>query len=635
MKNPVSASPLRSRILRIAIALMLAVGALTPAAGASAVGEPTFVNPLVPDAADPTMEYYNGNYYLVATTWDNRVVMRKAATLDGLRTTKPIVVYSDTNAGRNANMWAPELKRLNGPSGWRWYLMYTMGTAGRFDSQHLHVIESAGDDPMGPYSYKGRPIPGDQWNIDGAYLELAGSLYTVWSQFSPDGLQSNYITKMTNPWTATGSPSILSQPEAAWEKIGGAVNEGPTPLQHDGSTWVVYSASYCGTEDYQLGTLKFTGTNPLDRNSWTKSPAPVFSKANGVYGPGHNDFFTSPDGTETWNVYHANARPDGGCARERSARVQPINWNASGTPEFGQPIAAGTAVRTPSGERGPITTNVSGATWKLVSRSSGQCAVTDGSGADGAALALGSCNSSGAGWKLDATGDGYLRLVNATSGKALDAANCGTANGTSLRQWSWLANACQQWSVTASSDGWSVLTNRAAGKVADVANCGTAVGTPVRLWSALNNACQDWSLQPAGAVTLTSVASGKSIDLPGCSSADGTVLQQWEWIGSTCQRVSFIAQPDGRFELHPANSPSKCLGVQSGSTADGATVVLGACGAVAGRWRLSVEGDGTVQLIAAHSGKALDLAGCSTASGARIAQWTALGNDCQRFRIGG
>lgn len=43
---------------------------------------------------------------------------------------------------------------------------------------------------------------------------------------------------------------------------------------------------------------------------WKKYPEPVFSanKEDGVYAPGHNANFYSPDSKETWNVYHAVSR---------------------------------------------------------------------------------------------------------------------------------------------------------------------------------------------------------------------------------------------------------------------------------------------------------------------------------------
>ena len=44
----------------------------------------TFVNPLFSDGADPWMQYFNGNYYLVTTTWTSQLVMRKSPTLAGL-----------------------------------------------------------------------------------------------------------------------------------------------------------------------------------------------------------------------------------------------------------------------------------------------------------------------------------------------------------------------------------------------------------------------------------------------------------------------------------------------------------------------------------------------------------------------
>jgi GH43 family beta-xylosidase len=48
------------------------------------------------------------------------------------------------------------------------------------------------------------------------------------------------------------------------------------------------------------------------------------SEENGVYAPGHNSFFTSPDGKEDWILYHANTKP--------------------GTRLWPKPFAAGTAI---------------------------------------------------------------------------------------------------------------------------------------------------------------------------------------------------------------------------------------------------------------------------------------------------
>ena len=50
-------------------------------------------------------------------------------------------------------------------------------------------------------------------------------------------------------------------------------------------------------------------------------------------------------------------------------------------------------------------------------------------------------------WRLEATGDGWYRIVAQHSGKALDVAGCGTADGTDIRQWSSLDNSCQQFKL--------------------------------------------------------------------------------------------------------------------------------------------------------------------------------------------
>ena len=161
---------------------------------------------------------------------------------------------------------------------------------------------------------------------------------------------------MSNPWTISGSRVMISRSDYPWEKSGLNVNEGPVALQHDGRTFIIYSASYCATADYKLGMLTYTGDDPLAASSWVKDPEPVFqrSDANHVFGPGHNGFFKSPDGTEDWIVYHANSAPNDGCGSTRSTRAQRFTWNADGTPNFGVPVALGEEIAAPSGDSGIV-----------------------------------------------------------------------------------------------------------------------------------------------------------------------------------------------------------------------------------------------------------------------------------------
>jgi GH43 family beta-xylosidase len=316
----------------------------TPAAG-------TFTNPIKRNGPDPWLQYHNGYYYLATTTWNSTITMRRSTTLSGLASAADTVVFNLAGRANGCcNMWAPEFHLINN----RWYLYYVAGqnVSDYNPTQRLHVLESAGTDPMGPYTFKADL--GNDWQLDASVLTVGGNLYLMGTYGGDGAGQSNFIQRLSNPWTTSGSRVRLSSPTLSWERQTGAVNEGPEPLYHNGRIMVVYSASACWGPDYKLGLLTLTGTDPMNPAHWTKSPNPVFqrSDANGVYAPGHNGFFKSPDGTEDWIVYHANDSAGGGCDMNRSTRAQKFTWNSDGTPNFGTPARLGVTLTAPSGEPG-------------------------------------------------------------------------------------------------------------------------------------------------------------------------------------------------------------------------------------------------------------------------------------------
>ncbi|MBT2422827.1 family 43 glycosylhydrolase [Streptomyces sp. ISL-22] len=488
----------RRSLLLCALAALLALVATTQPASA-ADGRP-YTNPLKSfKGADPWLQYHDGNYYLITTTFTGILGIRKAPTLAGLATAPNVQVWSDTTSTRNTNFWAPEMHLFNG----HWYVYYSAGQSGVAccDSQRTHVLESAGTDPMGPYTYKGsltgsNLTPGG-WLIDASVLQANNKLYLVGSGFINGSTQSLVIAPMSNPYTLAGNTfTIISSPTLDWERSGSPVNEGPEPLYRGGRTFLTYSASSCQTADYKLGQLELTGSDPLNPASWTKKQTPVFqrSDANGVYGPGHNGFFTSPDGTENWIVYHANSSASGGCGNGRTTRAQEFTWNADGTPNFGTPVALGTTLPGPSGETAATPT-----AYTLVNRNSGKCLdVNGGNTADGTNIFQWTCNGgTNQKWKVEDLGDDTNRLVNVATGKVMDTAECSAADGADIRQWSWLNNKCQRYRLVLTASGDYVrIVNESTGKVADVADCGTANGTDVRQWTWLNNNCQQWKLVP-------------------------------------------------------------------------------------------------------------------------------------------
>jgi GH43 family beta-xylosidase len=320
----------------------------------SAGGNPsthTFTNPLKTQGPDPWLTYYNGYYYLATTTWTNQVTMRRSTTLGGLASASDQVVFTLTRANGAGTMWAPEFFLING----HWYLYYVAGQEPyNLGTQRIHVLESSGTDPMGPYSFKADmldPTANNTWELDPSILQLNGKLYLLGTYYN--GSQPNFIRELSNPWTAAGTRHLLSNPTYSWETVGGAVNEGAEVLQRNGKTFIVFSASHCSTPDYKLGILTYNGGDPLNASSWVKSSQPVFQRNNAaaVYGPGHNGFFKSPDGTEDWIVYHATNNSRGNCDMNRSTRAQKITWNTDGTPNLGTPVGLGVTLQAPAGEQ--------------------------------------------------------------------------------------------------------------------------------------------------------------------------------------------------------------------------------------------------------------------------------------------
>lgn len=235
----------------------------------------------------------------------------------------------------------------------QWYV-YVAADDGNNDHHHMFVLESTSGDPFGPFNLRNKLAPpSDFWAIDGTIVEFPdGKLYFIWSGWEgTDNVAQNlYIAPMSDPTVISGDRVLISKPTYDWETIGNPlVNEGPEALWHNGSLFIIYSASGSWTDDYCLGQLKWTGDDPLKETSWLKNPTPVFSKTDQVFGPGHASFVKSPDGTEDWIVYHAAKYK--GAGWNRNIRIQKFDWNKDGTPNFGKPVDPGIPLEVPSGEK--------------------------------------------------------------------------------------------------------------------------------------------------------------------------------------------------------------------------------------------------------------------------------------------
>jgi GH43 family beta-xylosidase len=318
-----------------------------------------FTGPVLGAGQDPSLVTFGRWYYFTQTSPDwTYITIRRARSIKGLAAAPKTVVWHGGDAGSPCcQWWAPELHFIGG----MWYI-YTSADNGKGNNHRLQVLQAS--DPLGPYIYKGQlTTPGNHWSIDPSPLQLPdGRLYLTWSGWPGDvnGRQDIYIARLASPWTVTGPRTRLSTPTYRWERqssgIPVKVNESPEPLVDGGRVFVTYSGSACWTPGYALGLLSASiSANLMSRSSWTKSAQPVLQSnpAAGIYGPASNGFFASPDGRQTWMVFHAVNNPHGNCLLERYVYAQQVTWSASGFPQFGgQPVPITTPLHVPSGDPG-------------------------------------------------------------------------------------------------------------------------------------------------------------------------------------------------------------------------------------------------------------------------------------------
>ncbi|KAH0268753.1 Arabinanase/levansucrase/invertase, partial [Aureobasidium melanogenum] len=315
--------------------------------GVSAVLGANYSNPLEPkDGGDPSIVWHEGYWYFTATNYRD-ISVRRATTLAGLKTALPKTVWAPSAEypSRQCNIWAPELHIVDG----QWHIYFSAGGCDDNAIQQSQVLHG-GKSPWDTFDFYGT-INAPAWSIDGTPLTINNQNYFVYSCFRNDtgeNLQSLCIAKNSDILTI-GEEHLFASPTEAWERNGQMpVNEGPFALYSKNRTFLSYSGSFCWNPSYSLGLLEYIGGDPLEQSSWVKT-GPHFSQANGMYSTGHNSFFTSPDGTETWMAYHSSPNPAGSCG-DRYANAKKIDFEADGFPILGEPIAEGTVLPGPAGE---------------------------------------------------------------------------------------------------------------------------------------------------------------------------------------------------------------------------------------------------------------------------------------------
>lgn len=341
-------------LLTVALAILGLTVAGSTAAQASTASQ--FSAPLTPGyGADPSMAYYNGNYYLLYNQGvGNQVIMRKAGSLAGLKSAANIPVYTaDANTGCCDVGFGGFLFHYSG----RWYI-YGAGDDGNVNNSQQFVLQSSGDDPLGPYSFAGTfagPGPYASGYAINPFI-ANGQLYAT-STSSGRGTYHNsiYIAKMSSPTTLSSSWSLIAAPASSgWECAAGrCIDEGSSIIIRNGVIYDLFSAGGYESPDYCVGMLTASATAVLtSASSWTKSSGCVVSRNDsaGAYGPGSMTWFTSPDSLETWVIYHVKTTSVNSDGSDRVLEAAKVTWGTG--PILPQPYAVGSFQSLPSGDPG-------------------------------------------------------------------------------------------------------------------------------------------------------------------------------------------------------------------------------------------------------------------------------------------
>ena len=153
----------------------------------------------------------------------------------------------------------------------------------------------------------------------------------------------------------------------------------------------------------------------------------------------------------------------------------------------------------------------------------------------------------------------WYNVVNENSGKCVDAASAGTANGTVVQQYSCNGTTAQEWELQATSGGYyQVDNNNAPAEAWDVTNVSTADGALIQLWQYSSGLNQQW--QPVantdGSYHFVNRNSGKCLDTPSASTADSVQLQQYDCNGTSAQNFTLQPVGGGTTPPPPPNTPN-------------------------------------------------------------------------------
>lgn len=259
----------------------------------------TYTNPVIDqDAPDPSILYDGDTYHVYVTGYYHY-------------SSSNMVNWSSRSRFYNSADWAPDMyKHTDGA----YYLYYTQSGGGG-----IGIAKSA--------------------QADGGFSNVQSGLGGIDANFFRDDDGSYYLYRngvmyqnMTDPETPSGSwVGLTSCSQEWWEREGSSdycPNEGPYMLKHNGTYYLLYSASGWAGPTYATGyATSDSPTGPFTK--FEHNPILSQSDYEGVYGPGHGSVTTDDNGVH-WMIYHQRMTDEYGGGSNRFVCIDPLWIDSSG-----------------------------------------------------------------------------------------------------------------------------------------------------------------------------------------------------------------------------------------------------------------------------------------------------------------
>ncbi|WP_193164740.1 lipase-like domain-containing protein [Microbulbifer hainanensis] len=282
--------------------------------------------------------------------------------------------------------------------------------------------------------------------------------------------------------------------------------------------------------------------------------------------------------------------------------------------------------------------------YTLTLAHSGKCVnVPGGSTSNNVQLEQSNCSGSAVqDFDISPVGDGYYKIINLNSGKAMRVQGGSQSDGAAVVQYSWYDYGSQHFLPQRNGSGY-ILRNRNSGKCVELSGASQGEGSVLVQMACSGSPQQTFAIDPTidgertlapGRYTARAVHSGLCLDVPSSSTANSKQLQQWSCNATAAQQFDFVYAGSGQYEIINVNS-GKCVDIYWSQTGNGTPVQQYSCNQGSNqRFLVEGTGDGEFFIKTALSGnKPIDVSDVSLDDGAKIHLWDEHGGDNQKWTL--